>query len=200
MRDVNGAAAGDGSGTGGAGDGLDVGGAGGDGLAEPGDGRSRTVAPLLVIAVGNPSRGDDALGPALLDRLRDAHVERAGDVELLLDFQLQVEHALDLAGRRAVLFVDASREAALAGTVSLARIEADAGTPGTSHALSAPAVLGIARRIGSAPPPSWQMAIGGRAFGLGEPLSGAGSAGLERGVEAALGWLRARRTETRADA
>jgi hydrogenase maturation protease len=170
------------------------------GSARPGADRSRTVAPLLVIAVGNPSRGDDALGPALLDRLHEAQVERAGDVELLLDFQLQVEHALDLGGRRAVLFVDASREAALAGAVSLARIEADAGSPGTSHALSAPAVLGIARRIGSAPPPAWQMAIGGCAFGLGEPLSGAGSAGLERGVEAALGWLRARRAEADADA
>lgn len=182
------------------GGGLGVGGAGGDRRAGPGTDPARAVAPLLVIAVGNPSRGDDALGPALLDRLRDADVERAGDVELLLDFQLQVEHALDLDGRHAVLFVDASREAALAGTVSLARIEADAGTPGTSHALSAPAVLGIARRIGSAPPPSWQMAIGGRTFGLGEPLSGAGSAGLEQGVEAALGWLRARRAEAGADA
>ena len=26
-------------------------------------------APLLVLAVGNPSRGDDALGPLLLERL-----------------------------------------------------------------------------------------------------------------------------------
>ena len=27
-------------------------------------------APLLVLAVGNPSRGDDALGPLLLERLQ----------------------------------------------------------------------------------------------------------------------------------
>ena len=27
-------------------------------------------APLLILAVGNPSRGDDALGPMLLERLQ----------------------------------------------------------------------------------------------------------------------------------
>ena len=64
------------------------------------------TAPLLVIAVGNRSRGDDALGPALLDGLRD---DAAIGVDLLEEFQLQVEHALDLVGRRGVLFVDASR-------------------------------------------------------------------------------------------
>jgi Ni,Fe-hydrogenase maturation factor len=30
------------------------------------------IAPLLVLAVGNPSRGDDALGPALAERLEAA--------------------------------------------------------------------------------------------------------------------------------
>ena len=30
------------------------------------------VAPLLVFAVGNPSRGDDALGPTLAHALRSA--------------------------------------------------------------------------------------------------------------------------------
>jgi hypothetical protein len=66
--------------------------------------------PLLVLAIGNPSRGDDALGPLFasargeLARRRD----RRGQVELLTDFQLQIEHALDLVGRARVVFVDAS--------------------------------------------------------------------------------------------
>ena len=50
-------------------------------------------APLLVFGYGNPSRGDDALGPALVDWLR--RQRRGGaEVELLTDFQLQIEHAL----------------------------------------------------------------------------------------------------------
>jgi hypothetical protein len=58
------------------------------------------VAPLLVLAVGNPSRGDDALGPALLDALAALAAQgadRLGDIELLSDFQLQIEHALGAA-------------------------------------------------------------------------------------------------------
>ena len=49
----------------------------------------------LVFAWGNPSRGDDALGPALVERLeaaRPAHPEW-GELALLTDFQLQPEHA-----------------------------------------------------------------------------------------------------------
>ena len=67
-------------------------------------------APLLVLGVGNPSRGDDALGPLFIERAAEALKERvaAGELELLTDFQLQIEHALDLEGRRRVVFVDAS--------------------------------------------------------------------------------------------
>ena len=62
--------------------------------------------PILIFGYGNLSRGDDALGPLLLE-----HVEQHGDlsqIEILCDFQLQIEHALDLQNRALVLFVDAS--------------------------------------------------------------------------------------------
>ena len=59
------------------------------------------VAPTLVIAIGNPSRGDDALGPLAGQRLA---AMRLRDVEVLTEFQLQVEHALDLLGRRRVVW------------------------------------------------------------------------------------------------
>jgi len=62
-----------------------------------------------VLAVGNPSRGDDALGPLAAERL--AALALPG-VEVLTDFQLQVEHALDLLGRRLIVFVDAAASGA----------------------------------------------------------------------------------------
>ena len=58
--------------------------------------------PVLLLGYGNPSRGDDALGPMLLEMLEaDRRAGRAPDnFETLTDFQLQVEHALDLQRRR----------------------------------------------------------------------------------------------------
>ena len=55
-------------------------------------------APLLVLGVGNPSRGDDALGPLFIDRLGRALASEVSSVavELLTDYHLQIEHALDL--------------------------------------------------------------------------------------------------------
>ena len=68
------------------------------------------IPDLLILAVGNPSRGDDALGPLFLERLAQLQAQRgAGQtVEWLTDFQLQIEHAVDLANRTLALFVDAS--------------------------------------------------------------------------------------------
>ena len=68
------------------------------------------IAELLVLAVGNPSRGDDALGPQFLEQLTIWQDQRDDweEVELLSDFQLHIEHAVDLENRKLVLFVDAS--------------------------------------------------------------------------------------------
>ena len=55
-------------------------------------------APILIFTWGNPSRGDDALGPALYDLL-ESYKRQTGElteVELLTDFQLQIEHTVDL--------------------------------------------------------------------------------------------------------
>ena len=74
---------------------------------------SSQVKPVLVFACGNPSRGDDALGPEFLQRLEAEleHQEKTKHIELLTDFQLQIEHAVDLNGRERVVFVDASMAA-----------------------------------------------------------------------------------------
>lgn len=143
-------------------------------------------APVLVIAVGNPSRGDDGLGPALVAQLGPclAQPSLAG-VETLVDYQLQVEHALDLLGREAVLFVDASRAAV---DVQLSRVAPAQALPALSHALTPAGVLHVAQRLGQALPDAWQLAIEGSAFGLGEGLSEAGRARLSRAVGVAAGW------------
>lgn len=144
------------------------------------------TAPLLVIAVGNRSRGDDALGPLLLDALR---YEALDGVELLEEFQLQVEHALDLVGRRAVLFVDASR-APVEGGAQLTPLQPQHGHPPASHALAPAAVLGVFEQVqGTAPPPAWLLAIEGVAYGLGEGLSEPASRHLRQAHALARDWV-----------
>lgn len=137
---------------------------------------------VLVLAVGNPSRGDDALGPLLAERLEAAAL---ADVEVIVDFQLQIEHALDIEGRAVVIFVDA-------GTGTKAPfewrgVEAVADFTHTSHALSPGAVLATyVSCVGSTPPPAFLLCVRGNAFDLGAALSSA----AEQHLEAA--WLRLR--------
>jgi hydrogenase maturation protease len=149
-------------------------------------------APWLLLAVGNPSRGDDALGPQLLQRLRELDVAAGGDVELLGDFQLQIEHALDLRGRHGVLFIDAAHPGA-ATAAQLLAIAADPGVVPASHALRPQALLRVAERIDGTAPPAWQLAIEGASFGLGDALSATARAHLDAAEKLALHWLQARR-------
>jgi hydrogenase maturation protein HypF len=154
-----------------------------------------TAAPLLVIGIGNPSRGDDALGPSFVERASAALADdvAAGNVELLTDYQLQIEHALDIAGRRRVVFVDASVRAAPPFEVS--RVHPRRDMSHTSHALSPAAVLEAHRDVAGEPPEAWALAIRGECFELGEPLSATAAAHLD----AALAYFVADSRKTFAD-
>ena len=148
-------------------------------------------SPLLVFGWGNPSRGDDALGPLFVERLAGRlSPADAARVQCLTDFQLQVEHALDLAGRERVLFVDASLRCVApfeAGSLQAAR---DASF--TTHAMSPAALMQVWREIhGSEPPPCTLLAIRGESFELGEPPSAAAQEHLAQALDWAVQWLRA---------
>ena len=120
-------------------------------------------APRLVFAVGNPSRGDDALGPMLAERLEAAALP---GVEVLTDFQWQVEHALDLEDRTQVIFVDASCEQAAPFT--LQRVLPSAGQAFTTHTLSPSQVLAAYSQVtGKPPPPSLLLGVRASSFELG---------------------------------
>lgn len=138
----------------------------------------RVPSPYLVFAYGNPSRGDDALGPLLIEALeRQRNSGSLAGVELLTDFQLQVEHALDLIGRERVIFVDAA--ASGPEPFAFERLAAEAETGYTTHAMRPGAVLAVYQRITRAPPPSaWLLAIRGYAFGLGAPPTAGALANL----------------------
>ena len=139
---------------------------------------------LLVIAVGNPSRGDDALGTLFLERLAEGRelLHNQDEIELLTDFQLQIEHAVDLENRALALFVDAS--VACHSPFQFTRLQPVEDAGYTSHALSPAAVLCVYGQINAdPPPPAFQLAIRGECFELGEPLSAAAEVNLASALE-----------------
>lgn len=148
------------------------------------------VPPLLVLAWGNPSRGDDALGPLLAERLID-HLQIAGlsnRVEVLTDFQLQVEHALDLVGRERILFVDAAL--GLAEPFTVRPLQAARGGGIGSHALAPEAVLQVYEDLhGHAPPAATLLAIRASAFELGAAPSVQALSDLDQAIAWACRWL-----------
>jgi hydrogenase maturation protease len=135
---------------------------------------------LVIFAWGNPSRGDDALGPAMAVRILD-HVEhhsRQSCIEIVEDFQLQVEHALDLEGHDLALFIDAS--VSCVPPFTFTALEAERDIRHTSHAISPEAVLHVFRQIHGRPaPPSFLLSIRGECFELGEHLGESAKEHLE---------------------
>ena len=127
--------------------------------------------PVLVLAWGNLSRGDDALGPLCLAALQNTlPVALRIQIDFLEDYQLQIEHVLDLVGRSQVLFIDASLDCQAPFEVTSLVARRD--TSYTSHALSPQALLQVFWDVyGQPPPPTTLLAIHGESFELGTPLS-----------------------------
>ncbi len=137
-----------------------------------------SVKPILVFTWGNPSRGDDALGPEVFDRLSQ---EKLTGVDLLTDFQLQIEHAIDLESRQAVLFIDASANAK--PPFEFYALSPSEDQSYTTHAMSPQALLAVYNRINRQPQPeAFMLSIRGYEFGLGLPLSSGAAANLSEAI------------------
>jgi len=137
-------------------------------------------APVVVFAVGNPSRGDDAIGPVLSGRLANwLENEKLTDrVDLIEDFQLNIEHALDLQGRELALFIDAGENTPEPFTFG--QIYPSTATAHTTHALQPESVLQVYRQMeDKEPPPSFVLCVRGEGFELGAEMTPAALGGIE---------------------
>ena len=138
---------------------------------------------VLVLCWGNPGRLDDGLGPCLADRLGALDIP---GVTVESTYQLQVEHADQVAQADLVVFVDA----AMTGpSPFLAHPLAPLGHPAFStHALEPGTVLALAEELYDAHPRAILLGVRGYAFdGFGEHLSSR----AEQNLEAAGAWLSA---------
>lgn len=160
------------------------------------------AAPVLIIAIGNESRGDDALGPLLLRQL-DAQLNSAEErreqgfieqFELIEEFQLQIEHAMDMKDRKLVLFIDAGMDTPAPFSFYRARLSDEPTL--YSHALAPEALLKVYTDFyGEASPDAFVLCIRGDHFELGEPPSSEASSNLR----AALTFSGTLMLETKAD-
>jgi hydrogenase maturation protease len=122
---------------------------------------------ILVFGYGNLSRGDDALGVLMLEHIEARFTLE--NIDLLTDFQLQIEHALDLENRELVVFVDASVKSEIA--FEFTRLQPIRDLSHTTHAMSPAAILDTYQTIkNEPPPPCFLLAIGADSFELGEGL------------------------------
>jgi len=128
---------------------------------------NNSPASTLIFTWGNPSRGDDALGPQIYELLQD---ESLTDVDLLTDFQLQIEHAVDLENRQRILFVDAS--VCAASPFEFYQLNAVQDESYSTHAVSPESLLSVYEKIYKhSAPPAFMLSIRGYQFDLGLPLS-----------------------------
>ncbi len=146
-----------------------------------------TAAPkTLLLAWGNPGRGDDGLGPAVA---RWAAEESREGLTVESDYQLQIEDAAEVARHDRVVFVDADR--AGPGPFSCSRVRpAQSGLGFTSHSVSPAALLALSRQLFGHAPEAWLVAIRGYDFDrFDESLSSGARANLAeatRFLDAAL--------------
>ena len=116
----------------------------------------------------------------LLERLEDTCNQDS--IEILSDFQLQVEHALDLENRKLVLFIDASVSCKTA--YDFYELQALKDKSYSTHAMSPAAVLQVYQTIKKhPPPPAFLLSIQGLSFELGEDLSPQAENNLHQAVQ-----------------
>jgi hydrogenase maturation protease len=134
--------------------------------------------PTLIFTWGNPSRGDDALGPQIYELLQK---ETLHDVELLTDFQLQIEHVIDLENRQRVLFVDASISAR--SPFEFHPVQAAQDDSYTTHAMSPQSLLAVYEKVNrQTAPPSFMLSIRGYEFDLGLAVSDKAKVNLSQAI------------------
>ncbi len=151
----------------------------------------------LLIGIGNPGRGDDGLGPALVERLAGAAPESIpegaiialpGGTSAVWKYQLNIEDAALIADYDRVVFADASASAA-PGTAALEPLQPAASITFTTHELPPASVLALTQDLYGRSPAAWLLAIAGSSWDLGQGLSAPALAALDIGEALLRAWL-----------
>lgn len=143
-------------------------------------------ADCLILACGNPLRGDDAAA----QYLADLAAQTALGIRILVQQQWTPELAEDIAFASSVLFVDCALTVPL-GTATLTQVDPECRTSNfLTHHCDAASLLGIAKSLyHRIPERRGLLLIGAQSFEFGEPLSPAVMAAIPRAVEIVRSWV-----------
>lgn len=140
---------------------------------------------MLLIGFGNPGRCDDGLGPAFAARIAARDLP---GLEVSTDYQLTVDHALEISGETRVIFVDALMNADVPFRFEPLRPAASHDL--SSHSLNPASVLALAATLFNASPEAHVLGISGVEFGeVREELSGEAEGNLREAEAFFLAWL-----------
>lgn len=137
--------------------------------------------PVLLFAYGNESRGDDALAPLLLESIREQGVTQVAGhpVKFLTDFQMHIEHVMDLQDCERVLLIDAHKS--LDRAFNFYPVSPCAESLYTTHGMSPGNLLHTYQQVFQKKSPvTFMLAIQGVSFELGETLSEQAQLNLQR--------------------
>lgn len=144
------------------------------------------MSELLLIGIGNISRGDDGMGWMFADDM-DNNLGNAITVEKA--FQLVVEDALKITAYDTVIFVDAS-ENCFDGGFDFRKIQIpdEIKTEFTSHTQSPENIIFLASELFQHTVDAYVLEIGGQTWELGETLSDYGQQNLTNALKYFKQW------------
>jgi hydrogenase maturation protease len=132
-----------------------------------------TTQDFLVIGYGNTLRGDDGVGPRVVEALEALHLP---GVRTLVCQQLTPELADPISHASEVIFVDAAVDGPT--EVQVRKLEPNESSQLMTHAADPRATLALARDVFGHAPVAWWLTIPAVKFGYSDALSPAADAGL----------------------
>ncbi len=125
---------------------------------------------VLIVGYGNPLRGDDGVGIAAVEMLRDLGAHSAS-VRFKALHQLTPELAADLAEVDLAIFIDAACDNVQGEVVHRKVVPARSSPDAFSHHLTPEVLLGLTERLYGTCPEAILFSVGAASFEYGEGLS-----------------------------
>ena len=124
-----------------------------------------SVNKTLIYAIGNPARGDDGFGPAVLKALKK---ENLSAIDYQINYQLNIEDAELFSHYQMVIIIDASLNP---GGLKLSKLQAENTDPHSTHALTPSQVLALSQSLFQFNNSCWLLTTTGTQWDLGNKLS-----------------------------
>ncbi|HKS76382.1 MAG TPA: hydrogenase maturation protease [Terriglobales bacterium] len=134
------------------------------------------MARILILAYGNPLRGDDGLGWRAAEVLLNDFAE---GMEIRTCHQLLPEVAEPVSRADAIFFIDAARDGE-PGELRCRALTPENSAARFTHQLSPAGILALSAELYGHAPKAFLMSICGDSFGFSEKLSPAVAASLPR--------------------